>query len=127
MRPRRPASRLPGHANFDSSVFCPSEHGSCCGGRADCDQSKHGSTKPLDIGSPHGDAVKIDHPLLHTEDVQCAHLVALSGIVDRHNGQSFVVAAAGAVGFFSRFICLTSMKMTNAMMMKSNTVWRNTP
>jgi hypothetical protein len=49
------------------------------------------------------------------------------GIVDRHRGQSLVVGAEGGAGVFSRFTCFTSMNITNAMMMKSRTVCRNTP
>ena len=65
--------------------------------------------------------------MIHTEDVQCAHFVAFMGMVERHKGQSFVVGAAGEAGVLRRFTCLTIIKITNAMMMKSNTVWRNTP
>jgi hypothetical protein len=44
--------------------------------------------------------------------------VALSGIVDKHCGQSLVVGTAVGAGFFSRLTCMTSRKITKAIIMK---------
>lgn len=41
-----------------------------------------------------------------SSDVQCAHLVAAIGISDKQYGHFFVVGAAGASGFFFRFMSL---------------------
>ena len=60
-------------------------------------------------------------------DVQCGHRFALSGMAEVQNGHSFVVTGAGASARFSRFICLTTMKMAKATIRKSTTVLRNTP
>jgi hypothetical protein len=57
--------------------------------------------------------------LFYTADVQCAHFTALIGMVDKQYGQSLVVGGPAGGSFFSRFTCFTSMKITNAMMMKS--------
>src|SRR5688572_8849451 len=46
-----------------------------------------------------------------------------------NNFSSFVGPAGGAGGasFLNRLTCLTNMKITNATMMKSNTLCKNTP
>src|SRR4029079_594592 len=94
----------------------------------ECDQSKHGSSETCRHKySSRYCGENGAHPMIQTEVLQCAHLVPFLGMVERHRGQSFVVGAAGAAGVLSRFTCLTIMKITKAMMMKSNTVCRNTP
>ena len=54
-------------------------------------------------------------------------MVALTGMAERQCGQSLVVGAAAGCGLFILFTCLTNRKITKAIMMKSKTVWRNTP
>ena len=55
-----------------------------------------------------------------SSDVQCAHLVAFMGTVDKQCGQSFVVGAAAgsAAGRCRRLICLINMKIAKAMIKK---------
>ena len=65
------------------------------------------------------------HAALSSE-VQCAHLVAASGILLKQYGQSLSAGAAGA-GLTRRFICLTRMNIANATMRKSIIVLMNEP
>ena len=62
-----------------------------------------------------------------TSDVQWAQRVALTGIVDKQRGQSFVVAGPAGVGLFILFMALTSRKMQNATMTKSMIVLTKEP
>ena len=57
--------------------------------------------------------------------VQCAQRVALIGMVERHRGQSFVVAGPGSGALFILFIALMSRKMQNTTMTKSMVVLMN--
>ncbi len=52
-----------------------------------------------------------------------------ASLISINNFSSFVGPGVGAGGgsFLNRLTCLISMKITNAMMMKSNTLCRNTP
>ena len=60
-------------------------------------------------------------------EVQCAHLLALTGMRDRQYGQSFSVDTAGGGAFFNRFNCLITMKMAKAMIRKSMRVLSYNP
>lgn len=58
-------------------------------------------------------------------DVQYeAQRVAFSGMLDRQNGQSFVVGAAGGAGFCMGMTRRTTMNTANAMIRKLITVFR---
>ena len=73
---------------------------------------------PFSAGSGGGVRHRSDHRVTFyfTSDVQLGQRLALSGIVDKQNGQSLVVGAtaAGAGFFFIAFIALMTMKMQNA-------------
>ena len=62
-----------------------------------------------------------------SSDVQCAHLVALSGTVDRQCGQSLVSGAGAGAGFFIAFICRIITNNTNAMIKKLRMVLKKIP
>ena len=116
-------------ANFDSPVLCPARIGRVRHHRLSvrvADECLRTKCCGLEATSFSLQLWFVDW-FVHTGDVQCAHFVALIGMVDKHSGQSFVVGTVGASGFFSRFTCFTNRKITNAMMMKSNTVCRKTP
>jgi hypothetical protein len=60
--------------------------------------------------------------------VQPGHLIALIGIAEKQNGQSFVVTAAGAASFFFSLLILRMSRNTeNATMRKLMIVFRKTP
>src|SRR5437899_953857 len=59
-----------------------------------------------------------------TTCVQCAHLVAFRGIIDKHCGHSLVTAVGGLL---KRLICRMATKIMKAMITKSTMLCRKLP